>query len=75
MSTLCGHFLNVPSSKVWDTLRVGIEACLRFFIVSERLKNPNTDTGHVMTDKCIHGPTAPACPSLEGKERFPTFFL
>jgi hypothetical protein len=27
---------------------VRFEACLRFFIVSERLKNPNMGTAHVM---------------------------
>ncbi len=42
----------------WETYTVlvekdilpGIEACLRFFKVSERLKNPNMDTAHVMGD-------------------------
>jgi hypothetical protein len=32
-----------------------IEACLRFFKVSERLKNPNTDTVHVMEDILLGG--------------------
>ncbi len=31
-------------------LLLGSEACLRFFKVSERIKNPNTDTGSVRTD-------------------------
>jgi hypothetical protein len=43
-------FLNVRPEKVLGALLSGIEACLRFFKVSERLKNPNTDTVHVMED-------------------------
>ena len=43
-------FFNVRTEKVLGVLLLGIEACLRFFKVSERLKNPNMDTVHVMED-------------------------
>ncbi len=49
---LCGLFSYVTLSKVSAYFASGKRSPIRFSVLTET----NRDTGHVMTDKCTHGP-------------------